>query len=144
DGGAIWTSLAYGFDRFKRLKKDEQEPPGWLRKNAQIIAHARWRANERVKGDDGVVVEHDRFIVGGRFRAGGTKTIGSVEVSYLDDSTIANDSSKFRALLGLEQRLADGFWLQLSFGREYADTGDDENLVIRSNFRWAFNAAPTK
>ncbi|HYR28245.1 MAG TPA: hypothetical protein VEU30_07240 [Thermoanaerobaculia bacterium] len=139
DGGAIWTSLSYGFDYFKPVA--DIDKASWWAKNAQLIVHARWRANERIKGSDGVTAEHDRRIVGARFRAGGVATIGSVELSHLDDST--GDSSKWRALLGLEQRVTDGVWLQLSFGREVANEGNDEQLVIRSSFRWAFNAAPT-
>ena len=141
DGGAIWTSFSYGFDYFKPIA--DIDSASWWAKNAQIIVHARWRANERIKGTDGVTAEHDRRIIGARFRAGGVSTIGSIELSHLDDSTSAGDSSKWRALLGLEQRVTEGVWLQLSFGREVADDGNDEQLVVRSSFRWAFNAAPT-
>jgi len=140
DGGAIWTSLSYGFDSFKPVA--DIDKASWWTKNAQLIVHARWRANERIKGSDGVTAEHDRRIIGARFRAGGVATIGSIELSHLDDATAAGDSSRWRALLGLEQRVTDGVWLQLSFGREVEDEGNNEQLIVRSSFRWAFNAAP--
>jgi hypothetical protein len=141
DGGAIWASFAYGFDRFKRVRKVEDL--GKLAKRAQFIVHARWRANERIKGEDGTVAEHDRRIIGARFRMTGERMNGSIELSHLDDSTSYGDSSKWRALIGLEHRVAEGAWLNVSFGREISSDGENEQLVVRSSIRWAFNGAPT-
>ncbi len=143
DGGAIWTSLAYGFDGFQRVTKKENANAGSLKQRAQIIVHARWRTNEHIKGSDGVVVDHDSRVFGARFRMTGEKTNSSIEISRLRDSTVAGDSSKWRALIGLEQRVAEGAWLQLSFGRESAKGNTGEQLVVRTSFRWAFNATPT-
>jgi hypothetical protein len=148
DGGAVWTSLAYGFDRFRLIHTPddlatpdirEDLPQSWLAQNGQIIVHARWRDNERVKEKDGTVVEHDSRFFGARFRASGKRTAGSIELSHIVDDTSAKSVTKRRMLIGFEQQLSEGLWLQLSFGRDFGGRDGGKPIIARSSFRWAFN-----
>lgn len=148
DGGAIWTSLAYGFDRFRMIKTPddaattdvrEDVPRSWFSRNAQVIFHARWRDNEHVKEKDGTTTEHDNRFIGVRFRASGKRTAGSIEISHLVDDTASKNVTKRRMLLGYEQQVAEGLWLNLAFGRDFGGRDGDQPIIARSSFRWVFN-----
>lgn len=135
DGGGIWTSYAWGFEKIANKR---------LHDHAQLIFHARWRGNEHVTDKNKVTTEHDRRLVGARFRYGSPKLNGSVELTEQWDESSAKTNRSRTLLVGLEQRVADGIWLDLSLGKEFGRREDDTALVARSSFHWSFNTKASR
>ena len=135
DGDGLWTSAAWGFEPFDK---------SWLYKHAQLIGHARWRNGEHVTDTNKVTTDHDRRVFGARFRFGSPNMNGSVEWTRQSDDTSTKKTSGRTLLIGVEQRVADGIWLDLSVGREFGRRENDTHLVARSSFHWSFNTKPSR
>lgn len=135
DGGAAWTSYAYGFKSFGSK---------WLSEHGQVIFHARFRDNEHVKDDDGVTRDHDKRVYGIRFRVGAPRFNGSVEGTYTSDQSSLTRVSKRRILVGLERRIIEGLWLQISVGRDLTALGASEQIVARSSVHWSFGQSSSQ
>jgi hypothetical protein len=131
DGGGVWTSFAWSFQRL---------PPQWrrLQQHAQLIVHARYRTNERVT-ENNVVTVHDRRLYGARLRIGAPYFNGSLELAAHSDTSAGAKTRKRTLLLGVEQRIAEGVWLELALGRELTRAADAAHFVARSTIHWSRN-----
>jgi hypothetical protein len=127
DGGGLWTSAALR-----------------LRKRAQVIVHARWRENEHVTAKDNSVTDHDKRLIGVRLRFGSPTLNGSVEAATQSDQAASKTSRKRVLLLGVEQRVAEGVWLDVSLGRELSRDAGAEHFLARGSFKWSFNPKSTR
>ena len=138
DGGslAIWTSASYGFDGV----------PG-LRDSAQLIAHLRYLSNELVVDADlpGGQEFRDTTFAGGRLRAGTTSFGLSFEVAYIRMTAPERpDDTATRLTFAAERRLAENFWLNVSFGGDAgADPGNTKGMSVLSAFKYAFTRDPS-
>ncbi|HEY3580204.1 MAG TPA: hypothetical protein VGK82_06650 [Pyrinomonadaceae bacterium] len=130
NGGGVWASLAYGFDGLTGLQR-----------NSQLIFHARFRSNEQVPYPDhaGNFFTQKSSFVGSRLRLGDPDTNLSFEGVYirLKRPGQAWDNS-YRFLAGLERRVAQNIWFQLSVGKDSGRGDGNNKAFIKGTFNWGF------
>jgi hypothetical protein len=115
NGGAVWASLAYGFEQV----------PG-LEDRAQLILHARYRTNEQVPDPkaQGKFFEQNSVTAGARLRTMVSimdiDRFGlSVEGLWSHENPVDRRSSNStRVTTGLDIRLTKEVWLEFSIGGE--------------------------
>jgi hypothetical protein len=131
NGGALWTSLAYGFE----------EVPS-LRKIGQVIFHARYRSREQVPDENnpGKFLTQNTFFFGGRFRAGSPKFAFNIEDGFLRTKTLGGktDSSN-RFSVGAELRLTDDLYFVISTGGNAGGSDGKSHGFVMSSFKYGFN-----
>lgn len=134
DGGALWTSLAYGFERFPAL-----------RKTSQIIFHARYRSREQVPDETTPTktLTQNTFFFGARFRTGGPKFALNFEDAFLRTRTLGGgvDSSN-RFAFGTEVRLSDNLYFVISAGGNAARADGRSKGFVLTSFKYGFNKQP--
>jgi hypothetical protein len=135
DGGGVWTSVAYGFEKV----------PG-LENTSQLIFHARYRDNETVPDPDmeGAFFRQDGLFLGGRARVGTENSSVSFEGVFqrLRRVGMAFDNSS-RLALGLERKIADNIWFNVAFGGQ-TDTPDGTRKgFVLTTFKWGFSQQRT-
>ena len=130
NGGGVWASLAYGF-----------EGVGGLERNSQLIFHARFRSNEQVPDPDnpGNFLTQKSTFFGTRLRLGNPDTNVSFEGVYirLKRPGELRDNS-YRYLVGLERRIAQNIWFQLSLGSDAGRRDSNNKAFIKGTFNWGF------
>ena len=134
NGGAFWTSLAYGFE----------EMPS-LRKIGQLIAHVRYRSREEVPDDTnpGQFLTQNTWFLGARFRAGSPKFALNIEDAYLRSKGLGGrvDTSN-RFTIGSELRLNNNLYFVISAGTNSGRTNGENNGFVMSSFKYGFNKKP--
>jgi hypothetical protein len=134
NGGAVWTSFAYGFENIKGLDQ-----------KAQLILHLRHRTKEQVPEPDqsGKLFERDTTLFGSRLRFGKPTFAGDLEAVYLRDKRAGQQpDSNFRFSFGAERKIADNLYFSLSVGwesRRRDDTG--KKAFVLTAFRWGYSKA---
>ena len=134
NGGAFWTSLAYGFE----------EVPS-LRKIGQLIAHVRYRSREEVpdEGNPGQFLTQNTWFVGARFRAGSPRFALNFEDAYLRSKTpggLVDTSNRFS--IGSELRLNDNLYFVISAGGHSGRTNGQNDGFVMTSFKYGFNKKP--
>jgi len=128
-GTAVWTSIGYGFERVPVLED-----------HAMLAFYLKGRTREIVPDafNDGAFVTQDNVTTGVRFVAGGSSSQFNVELLRLDNDRPDGREDRYWNLgIGLEQRLIDNTWLNLSFGRQLARDTSGQFSVIGA-FNWGF------
>ena len=134
NGGAVWTSVAYGFEEFASL-----------RKTSQVILHARYRSREQVADDanPGQFLTQNTFFFGARFRAGGPKFSLNFEDAFLRTKILGrNTDSSNRFSIGTELRLTDNLYFVVSAGGNAARNDGQSKGFVLTSFKYGFNKQP--
>jgi hypothetical protein len=129
DRRALWTTYALG-----------------LGERAQILLHGRYLQNEKIENpvSAGQMLNQDSWILGTRVRFGLPDFAGSLEATFSrkePEGLKADQGST--VLLGLEHKLASDLWLQLSVGREMGYDRTNDQMILRSSFKYAFSQTPS-
>jgi hypothetical protein len=135
NGGGVWSSVAYGFEGV----------PG-LDRNAQLIFHVRYRNNEMVPDPD---VEksflfQDSLFLGSRLRVGSANSSASFEGVFIrsrNNNQRFDNSSRFS--LGVERKVAENMWFNISFGGEQGRKDGRNNGFVLTSFKWGFSEKKT-
>ncbi len=131
NGGALWTSLAYGF---------EQVPS--LRNIGQLIFHARYRTREQVTDEKnpGTFLTQNSFLFGARFRAGSPKFGLNLEDIFVRNRPLGGrwDTSN-RFSVGGELRLTDNVYFVLSAGGNRGRNDGKNKGFVMTSFKYGFN-----
>lgn len=130
DRRALWTSYAHG-----------------IGKHSQLIGHARYLENEEIPDPEssGAFLQQDSWFFGGRIRFGTADFNGSFESTYTRREPEGAESDKgMTLLLGLERKLASDLWLQLALGRETGFDRTENQMIVRSSFKYAFANGPSQ
>jgi hypothetical protein len=131
NGGALWTSVAYGF---------EQVPS--LRKIGQLVFHARYRTKERVEDPDnkGQFTTQDTTFAGVRFRAGSPAFGLNIEDSFIRNKLLGRkiDSSN-RFSVGAEARVTDNLYFVITAGGNVGRDDDKNKGFMMTSFKYGFN-----
>lgn len=130
NGGGFWASLAYGFEGVTGLQR-----------NSQLIFHARFRSNEQVPdpANPGNFFTQKSSFFGTRLRLGNPDTNLSFEGVYIRLKRLGEPKdNSYRYSLGLERRVAQNIWFQLSVGKNSGRTDGDNKAFIKGTFNWGF------
>jgi hypothetical protein len=132
----LWTSFGYGFDG----------GPPILRKNAQLILHAKLLYKERVT-DPAVstsFIDQDSRVLGFAFKMGSPTFNTSLQASFarLKDRTHDTHDSTQRLSVGVEYRVADNLWLVGSVGGEGGRTNGENKSFVLGGLKYGSAATP--
>jgi hypothetical protein len=129
NGGAAWTSLAYGFDT-------EPFTNTGLDKTSQLILHLRYRNHEQIPDPamTGSFYAEDSFLAALRLRLGSPDFNASLDGAYVREwNSASHDGSSYRLAFVLERKMAANLWLRLSYGKEFdTPNGKDGSLFLGS------------
>ncbi|MDQ4121419.1 MAG: hypothetical protein M3209_08230 [Acidobacteriota bacterium] len=138
NGGGIWSSLAYGFERIPALEK-----------TSQLIFHARYRNKEMVPNpeESGKFLKQDSLFFGSRMRIGTDTSTVSFEGVFArtrPEGKRFDNSGRFS--FGLERRVAEDMWFNISLGGETGRREGNNNAFVLTSFKWGFSdkKAPQK
>lgn len=131
NGGAFWTSFAYGFEGLPSLSKI-----------GQLILHARFRTKEQVDdpANPGQFLSQNSTIFGGRFRAGNPSFAFNVEGAWVRNhpsGLAAFNANRFS--LGAEARISDNLYLVVSGGSNLGDSNGQKKGFLMTSFKYGFN-----
>lgn len=130
-GTALWTSLGYGF-----------EGVPYLCDRAMLVIYAKMRSDEVAPdlNKPGKFIEQDNFTVGTRLFIGAPNTKFNLEALLIHNDRMDHELDKYWNIgLGLEQRVADNLWLNMSYGMQLArDEQVGNGFVILSGLNWGF------
>lgn len=144
-GTSVWTSAGYGFEGL----------PG-LEDNAQIIAHARYRPNERVPAPEGnnAFIKQDTLTLAGQIRLAGfsfRKTTGGPDLNFLLEAAYVNEARQhrrdekiFRYTGGFDYKITDDLYLDVSIGSEDGRKSGRNGRFGGVALKWAFSDKPTR
>lgn len=131
NGGAFWTSLAYGFEGISSLERI-----------GQLIFHARYRTREVVPDpvNQGQFITQNSAYFGTRFRAGGTKFALNFEDSLIRTSVINGGRDLInRFSIGAEARITNNLYFVITSGSNTGvDNGGNRGFLM-SSFKYGFN-----
>ena len=135
NGGGVWSSLAYGFEGV----------PG-LQSNSQLIFHVRYRNNEKVPDPDveKSFLSQDSLFLASRLRIGTANSTASFEGVFIrsrNNKQPLDNSSRFS--LGLERKVAENMWFNISFGGEQGRKDGRNNGFVLTSFKWGFSEKKT-
>lgn len=128
-GGAVWASLAYGFEHV----------PG-LENTSQIIVHGRYRSGDRVPKPDTAndFYTQSSALGGVRIRFGAVDTNASFESVYLHTNPDGLPTENyFRLSAAAEHRVVDNVWLHFSVGGESGRKDDRSHLFVLTNLKFS-------
>ena len=131
NGGALWTSFAYGFDGVPSLNRI-----------AQLIFHGRYRTKEQVADPTrtGQFVSQDSTFFGGRFRAGNPDFAFNFEGAYVRNRIPGRATfSSGRYAFGGEMKIADNLYIVVTGGHGPGDAGTSNKGFFMSSFKYGFN-----
>jgi hypothetical protein len=123
DGAMTWLTVAL-------------PGPGALEDNTQFILGGSGRFGQRVQVDS-MWSRADVLDFGAQLRYGGEAGNFFAEAQYRFRRGGADDSEKFVYELGIERRVADGVWLNLSWTNDDAISGGKQ---IRTGVRYGFGS----
>ena len=131
NGGAAWTSIAYGFEGISALERI-----------AQLIFHARYRSRERAPdpANAGRFLTQNSTFFGARFRAGSPKFGLNFEDTFIRTHVLGGKTDNLhRFSIGAEARITDNLYFVISSGGHVgADNGQQRGFVM-SSFKYGFN-----
>jgi hypothetical protein len=131
NGGAFWTSLAYGFEEVPSLKKI-----------GQLILHARYRTREQVADENnpGKFLTQNTLFFGTRFRAGSPKFGFNLEDALLRTKTLGGKTDMSnRFSVGAELRLTDNIYFVVSTGGNAGRSDGKSKGFVMTSFKYGFN-----
>ncbi len=131
NGGAVWVSVAYGFEGTPALED-----------NSQLIFHYRYRSKEQAPDPlrAGEFLEQDSSVLGARWRFGNADTTGSFEYVFLRrDMARGGSDDSHRIGLGAERRLAGNLWLGVTLGTERGRVDRSNKAFVLTSFNWSLN-----
>lgn len=131
NGGAFWTSFAYGFEGFPSLAKI-----------GQLILNARYRTREQVAdpANAGKFLTQNTTFFGGRLRAGNPSFSFNIEDSYIRNSPIGGKPTSFNRFgIGAEARISDNLYFVISGGSNMGDNSGNKKGFMMSSFKYGFN-----
>jgi len=139
NGGAAWTSLAYGFDTQPFVNTG-------LENTSQLILHLRYRNHEEIPDPaaTGSFYTEDSALAALRLRIGSPNFNASLDGAYVREwNSGSHDGSSYRLAFVLERKMAANLWLRLSYGKEFATPdGKDGSLFLGSFHLGASEEAP--
>ena len=131
NGGAAWTSVAYGFEGISALERI-----------AQLIFHARYRSRERTPdpANAGKFLTQNSTFFGARFRAGSPKFGLNFEDTFIRTHVLGGPTDTLnRFSIGAEARISDNLYFVITSGGNIgADNGQKKGFVLTS-FKYGFN-----
>lgn len=134
NGGAFWTSLAYGFDGISGLED-----------MFQAILHARYRTNEQVPDPNvqGNFLIQDSTLFGVLLKGGTPDFAFTGEYIYANNKPQGMMSDRtFRLSFGAERKVATNLWFSVSVGGDGGRTGGKNNNFVLTSFKWNFSKDP--
>jgi len=146
-GLGLWSTFSYGFEGLgKRL--DE---------GAQLLAHIQYRSDELKpdQNNDGQFFEQDtfKFALQGRFAVPdlisetteGNDANFFVDIAYTNEDRDNREDEEFlKYTVGIEFKVAEQQFLQISMGTEDGKDTESNNEFVHAGFKWAFSEKPTK
>jgi hypothetical protein len=130
NGGAAWTSVAYGFEGISALERI-----------AQLILHARYRSRERAPdpANPSRFLTQNSTFFGARFRAGSPKFGLNFEDTFIRTRVLGGKTDNVhRFSIGAEARITDNLYFVItSGGHAGADSG--QGGFVMSSFKYGFN-----
>jgi len=131
NGGAAWTSVAYGFEGISTLERI-----------AQLIFHARYRSRERAPDPlhAGKFLTQNSTFFGARFRAGSPKFGLNFEDTFIRTHILGGKTNNVnRFSIGGEARITDNLYFVITSGGNIgADNGQKKGFIL-SSFKYGFN-----
>ena len=131
NGGAAWTSIAYGFEGISALER-----------MGQLIFHARYRSRERAPDPDnaGRFLTQNSTFFGARFRAGSPKFGLNIEDTFIRNRVIGGRTDNLhRFSIGVEARITDNLYFVISSGGHVGADNDQRKGFVISSFKYGFN-----
>ena len=131
NGGAAWTSIAYGFEGISALERI-----------GQLIFHARHRSRERAPDPDnaGKFLTQNSTFFGVRFRAGSPKFRLNIEDTFIRTHVIGGRTDNLhRFSIGAEARITDNLYFVISSGGHVGADNDQRKGFVISSFKYGFN-----
>jgi hypothetical protein len=131
NGGAVWTSLAYGFEGVSSLERI-----------AQLIIHARHRTREQAPdpANQGKFLTQNSTFFGARFRAGSPKFALNFEDSFIRTHLIGGKTDNINRFgIGAEARISDNLYFVISSGSNIGAEGDQKKGFVMTSFKYGFN-----
>lgn len=145
DGGGLWTTYSYGFEG-----AGDKLGLGLLEDNSQLLLHANFRSGEHVKNptDPAKMITEDTWVVAVQLRLGKDdfNVFGEVVWERHRPQGLPRRSTE-TYFIGLEKKLRNDLWLQVSLGSEETSRSSDRSALIRTALSYAFGdtfAAPAK
>ena len=145
-GYTLYGTLSYGFDLFEA----KDGAGSWLRKNAHLLFHVRYSADQEEPLDDGSGFrEQDTTIFGAQLRFLGPKISnqkgGDLAFALEVDNILKDfenggddDTTRFTGVIELKPFKNSGFTLKVAAGGEDGGDQDDNGFVVTS-VNWAFD-----
>jgi len=130
NGGAVWTSVAYGFEGISSLERI-----------AQLIFHARYRSRERAPDplNAGTFLTQNSTFFGARFRAGSPKFGLNFEDSFIRTRILGGTTDTInRFSVGAEARISNNLYFVISSGGNLGADNGQKGFVLTS-FKYGFN-----
>ena len=127
DGSTAWSTFSYGFEGTK------------IAKNAQLLAHLRFREGEHVVDADDTSrkARQDTLLAAARLRFGVPDFNGWVEGGYVRRwGGLDDERSGRRFGVGLERKVAPNTWLVLSGGEGLGSAGDENEIFAVGALRF--------
>ncbi len=134
NGGAFWTSVAYGFEEVESLKKF-----------SQLILHARYRTREQIPNPDVAdeFLTQNSFFFGGRLRLGGPAFAFNLEDAYVRNKIIGGSTDvSNRFTVGAEARLLENLYFVISAGGNSGRADGQKKSFVLTSFKYGFNRKP--
>lgn len=129
DGGAVWTSLAYGFEGRKKLEDF-----------AQIVLLYQVLDSHRtaIEGRAGEFLIQDVEMVGGRVRVGTADFLGSFERVFVRRELVGGiKESSYRWSVAVEKRLVEGLWLHVAHGSDSSEVAGNGESSVLASLKWS-------
>lgn len=131
NGGAAWTSIAYGFEGISALERI-----------AQLILHARYRSRERVPDpvNGGTFLTQNSTMFGARFRAGSPKFGLNFEDTFIRTRVLGGATDNInRFSVGAEARITDNLYFVITSGSNLGSDNGQKRGFVLSSFKYGFN-----
>ena len=131
NGGAAWTSVAYGFEGISALERI-----------AQLIFHARYRSRERAPdpANAGRFLTQNSTFFGARFRAGSPKFGLNFEDTFIRTHVLrgrTDDVNRFS--IGAEARITDNLYFVITSGGNIGAENNQKKGFVITSFKYGFN-----
>jgi hypothetical protein len=129
-GTALWTSIGFGFEGVPVLED-----------HAMLAAYVKGRTKEQSpdRFQEDAFVTQNTITTGGRFILGLDTTHINIEGLWVRNTRPDNLEDRYWNIgFGLERKLVDNIWLDLSFGRELSRSQSDNAIFVMGSFNWGF------
>ena len=127
-GTALWTSLGFGFENVP-----------FLEDHAMLAGYVKTRSKEVVQDqlNPGSSIRQDNFTIGTRLFVGVPKTQFNFETLWSSNDRADTVEDKYWSVgFGLEQRVVDNLWLNLSYGWQLAREQIGNGFVVFGGLNW--------